>query len=165
MIKRIHKNIQGIIISVLDFFYPLFKRWLPIQTYRYAASGGGNLLLSIVIYYISFHFILQKQIVELPFIAISAHIASLIIAFLVTFPIGFYLNYAVVFEGSYLRKRIQLFRYLMVVFACLLLNYVLMKVFVEIWHWYPTPSYIFTQVFVTTFSYLSQRYFTFRRKN
>lgn len=164
MIARIHRNIQALILNILDFFYPIFRNWMPVQTYRYAASGGGNLALSVLVYFISFQYILQKELVELPFIAISAHIASLIIAFLVTFPIGFYLNYAVVFNGSYLRKRTQLFRYLMVVFACLILNYVLMKIFVEYWHWYPTPSYIFTQVFVTAFSYLSQRFFTFKKK-
>ncbi len=135
--------------------------FVPLQTFRYAASGGGTQLLNIVIYYLSFHYVLEKEILHLPVVAISPHIAAWLIAFCVTFPLGFYLNYAVVFSGSYLRRRIQLMRYFMVVLVCVLLNYVLMKLFVERFLWYPTISFIITTILVTIFSYLTQRNFSF----
>jgi putative flippase GtrA len=49
-----------------------------------------------------------------------------------------------------------------VVFICILLNYVFLKLFVDYWGWYPTPSKILTTLFVVTFSYLSQKHYTFR---
>ncbi|ADY50983.1 hypothetical protein Pedsa_0401 [Pseudopedobacter saltans DSM 12145] len=164
MLKNLHLFIRSVLIAIIDSFYPLFKRFMPLQTFRYAACGGGNQVLNIFIYFISYNFILKKEIIHLPFIAISPHIAAWLIAFMITTPIGFYLSFAVVFNGSYLKKRIQLFRYFAVVMICILLNYMFMKLFVEHLHWYPTISFIITNVLVTAFSYLSQRNFSFRQK-
>lgn len=167
MVKHIHHVIQKFLILILDWLFPWFQKifpWMPVQTFRYAAVGGGNMLLNILIYFLTYNYILEKEIVHLPFIAISAHIAAFMVAFFITFPLGFYLNYALVFHGSYLRKRTQLSRYFIVVLICILLNYGFLKLFVEQWHWYPTISYIITYGLVTVFSYLSQRTFTFRQK-
>lgn len=95
-----------------------------MQTFRYAACGGGNTALDIFIYFISYNFILDKQIVDLGIVAISPHIAAFIISFSVTFPIGFVLSKYVTFEQSNLRGRVQLFRYMQIVASCILLNYV-----------------------------------------
>ena len=164
MLKHIHLFIRSLLINIIDSLYPLFRSFMPLQTFRYAACGGGNQALNIFAYFISYNFILRKQIVHLPIIAISPHIAAWLIAFLITTPIGFYLNFAVVFNGSYLKKRIQLFRYFTVVMICILLNYIFMKLFVERFHWYPTISFIITNVLVTVFSYLSQRNFSFKQQ-
>ena len=135
---------------------------MPLQTFRYAACGGGNMLLNISIFAITYNFILEKEIVYTPLTAISPYIAAYIISFFVTFPIGFYLSMFVVFPESYLRRRVQLFRYFTVVVICIFLNYILLKFFVEQFGWYPTPSLMVTTVLVVTFSYLSQRHFSFR---
>jgi len=164
MLKNVHLFIRSALISIIDSFYPLFKRFMPLQTFRYAACGGGNQALNIFVYFIAYNFILKKEIVHLPYIAISPHIAAWLIAFAITFPLGFYLNFAIVFNGSYLKKRIQLFRYFSVVLICILLNYIFMKLFVEQFHWYPTISFIITNILVTVFSYLSQRNFSFKQK-
>lgn len=164
MLKEIHLFIRSVLISVIDSFYPLFRRFMPLQTFRYAACGGGNQVLNILVYFVSYNFILKKQIVHLSYIAISPHIAAWLIAFAITFPVGFYLNFAVVFNGSYLKKRIQLFRYFSVVSICILLNYILMKFFVEQLNWYPTISFIITNILVTVFSYLTQRNFSFKQR-
>jgi putative flippase GtrA len=97
-------------------------------------------------------------------IAISSHVAAFFIAFCITFPIGFYLSMFVVFQGSYLRKRIQLVRYFAVALVCIFLNYVLLKLFVDSWGWYPTPSLMLTALIVITFSYLSQKHFSFKKE-
>jgi putative flippase GtrA len=46
----------------------------------------------------------------------------------------------------------------------LLLNYVFIKFFIDILHFYPTMAKITTSVVVIAFSYLSQRYFSFKAK-
>lgn len=133
------------------------------KTFRYLACGGGNTLLDIVLYFISYNFILDKRVVHLPFnVAVSPHIGAFIIAFMVTFPIGFMLMRHVVFHDSILRGRVQLVRYIMMVAVCILLNYVFLKLFVEQFHFYPTVAKIFTTIIVVAFSYLTQRHFTFK---
>jgi putative flippase GtrA len=160
----VHHKIRLGILSLVDFFYPPFRRFMNLQTFRYAACGGGNTALNILVFFISHNFILQKEVVYLGPLAISSHVAAFIIAFLITFPLGFYLSMFVVFQGSYLRKRIQLIRYLMVALACIILNYVFLKLFVDVLQFYPTPSMILTTIIVITFSYLSQKHFSFKKE-
>nr|MBC7611734.1 GtrA family protein [Pseudopedobacter sp.] len=164
MFRSLHQKIRTFILSLIDVFYPIFKKWMPLQTYRYAACGGGTTFLNILIYFISYNFVLKKEIVHFSFIAISPHIAAFIIAFFLTFPIGYYLNTFVVFQGSYLKKRIQLFRYFLVVCINILLNYLFIKIFVEKFGWYPTPSAMATNAILIVFSYFSQRNFSFRKE-
>lgn len=160
--KKVHNTIRQAILAVVDFFYRPFSRFMPLQTYRYAACGGGNTALNIFIYFIAYNFILVKQVLHVGPVAISPHIAAFLIAFGVTFPIGFYLSMFVVFQGSYLRRRVQLLRYFLVALICIGLNYVMLKLFVDGFGWYPTPSLMVTTVIVVLFSYLSQRHFSFR---
>lgn len=150
------------IIAAIDFFYPPFRRFFPLQTFRYAVCGGGNTLLDIFIYFVSYNFILQKQIVYTPVGAISPYIAAFLIAFAVSFPTGFYLNRNIVFPGSTLRGRIQLFRYFLLVLVCIALNYVFIKLFVEQFHLFPTVAKMLTTVIVISFSFVTQKYFTFK---
>lgn len=163
--RRLHHFVKASILQAVDFFYPLVRRFMPLQTYRYAACGGGNTGFNIFLYFILYNFILQKQVLHLGPVAISAHIAAFLLAFCVTFPTGFYLSMYVVFTGSHLRRRVQFARYFLVALTCILLNYVLLKLFVDGLGWYPTPSMILTTVFVVIFSYLSQRHFSFQKKD
>lgn len=156
--------IRDNIIAFIDFFHKPFSKWINEQTFRYLACGGSNTVLDIFIYFISYNFILAKQPVELSFITITPHIAAFLISFSVSFPLGFTLAKYIVFQESNLRGRVQLFRYALLVATCILLNYVFLKLFVEWFHWYPTPSKIVTTVIVALFSYVSQRNFTFKVK-
>ena len=162
--RQVHNRIRKAIFSVLDVFYPLFRPFMPIQTYHYAACGGGNTLFNIFLYHMFYNFVLNKQVLHVGMLAFKPHVAAFIMAFIVTFPIGFYLSMYVVFQGSYLRRRIQLIRYFMVAMACVGLNYILLKFFIETlgWHEHPTLSLMATAVIVIAFSYVSQRFFSFR---
>ena len=161
--KAVHYKVRAFILSFIDLFYPLFRKFMTIQMFRYAACGGGNFLLNVFLYFVSYNFILEKQVLDLDFIAFKPHIAAFFMAFIITFPIGFYLSMYVVFQGSYLRRRVQLLRYFLVALGSVILNYVLIKFFVEYLNFYPTPALITTAGFVILFSYLSQRHFSFRQ--
>ncbi|MEO8720787.1 MAG: GtrA family protein [Ginsengibacter sp.] len=152
------------IIAFIDFFYPPFRKVVPLQTFRYAVCGGSNMLLDIVLFYVSFNFILQKQIVDLGFISIKPYNAALCMAFCVTFPLGFILNKYIVFSTSYLSGSVQLFRYLLIVAANLLLNYLILNLLIQYLHFFPTIAKIFATVIIVTFSFLSQKNFTFKAK-
>ena len=140
--------------KIVDFFYirPV-RAVIPLQTFRYAICGGVNLGLN---------FILDKEIVRLGFVAISPYIAAFLVVFPITFVTGFWLQKHIAFKYSPLRGRTQLFRYLISVLGSVLLNYLLLKFFVEAVHLYPTPSQAVTSLLIIGYSYLMQKYFTFR---
>lgn len=153
---------KNLILKVIDFFYPLFQRFMPLQTFRYAACGGSNTLLDIFLFHEFESSFSKKGVVHAGVFAISPHVAALIAAFCITFPIGFYLSRYVVFTESDVRGRTQLIRYFSLVLACMALNYTFLKFFIEQLHIEPTLSKIFTSVIVVIFSYLSQKHFTFK---
>jgi putative flippase GtrA len=160
--QKLHEHIRGWILQLVDLFYPLFRRFMPHQTFRYAACGGFNTVLDIGLFFVSYNYLFHKEAQRIGMLTISPHIASFLSAFLVTFPIGFYLSRYVVFQETSVAKKVQLFRYFIVVLGCLILNYVFLKLFVEVFGWYPTPSKLATTVFIVAFSYYMQKYFTFK---
>jgi putative flippase GtrA len=149
-------------LPIIDFFYPPFRRLMNLQTFRYAASGGGNTVLGLIIYTISFKYILFEKQFDFGFYAFKGHIAALIASFLVTFPVGFFMAKYVVFMDSNMRGRVQLFRYFMVCMFNLALNYILLKIMVESFRIYPVIAQVLTIAIVVVFSYLAQRNFSFR---
>ncbi len=162
--QKLHIFLRNLILKTVDLFYPFFRRLMSLQTYRYAACGGFNTLLDISLFFVSYNYILKKLPFDLGFMVIGAHIAAFLMSFLVTFPIGFYLSRYVVFQETSVAKREQLGKYFMVVLGCLILNYLFLKIFVDVLGWYPTPSKIATTFFVVAFSYFSQKNFTFKSK-
>ena len=137
---------------------------MPLQTFRYAVCGCTNVMLDLFIYFISYNFILQKENLDLGIVVFKPHVAALLMAFCVSFPTGFLLSKYIVFQDSALRGRIQLFRYMLIVGINLFLNYVLLKILVEYFHFYPTIARTFAIAFIVTFSYLSQKHFSFKVK-
>ena len=150
------------VTALIDFFYQPFKKWLPLQTFRYAACGGANMVLGFLIYTFSYKFLFREQVFDLGFYAFKPHIASLILSFLINFPVGFFLNKYVVFVDSNIRGRVQLFRYFFVFVSNLFINYLLLKILVEILHMNAILSQVIATVIVVTISYLLQRHYTFK---
>ena len=122
------------------------------------------MVLDLLLYFISYNFILHKQILDLGFVAISPHITAFLISFSITFPLGFLLAKYITFSQSVIKGSVQLFRYGVTVFMCIFLNYVFLKLFVEQFHWYPTISKAVATVIIAIYSYLSQKHYTFRQE-
>ncbi len=137
---------------------------MPLQTFRYAACGGGNACLGLLTYFISYRYIFVKEIFDFGFFAFKPHIAALFLSSSITFLIGFILNRYVVFTTSNLRGRIQLFRYFLSFAFNLVVNYALLKLTVELLHWNVLVSQVLTILVVIAMSYVTQRHFTFRVK-
>jgi len=160
---KLHNLISKVILAIIDWVYPIFKKMMPLKTFRYAACGGVNTILDISLFFVAYNYILKKQIIHLGWLTISPHIASFILSFCITFPIGYYLSRYVVFQETTEPKRKQLMKYFIVVLGCILLNYGFLKLFVDLFGWYPTMAKIVTTFFVVIFSYSSQKNFTFKR--
>ncbi len=152
------------IISFIDFFYPPFRKFMPEQTFRYAVCGGANTVLGLALFKILLVYVFKFQNVDLGFYTFKPHNAALFISFCVNFLVGFILMKYVVFVDSNLKGRIQLFRYLLSFLLNLTLNYFILKVFVEVFGWWPFLSQCITTVIIVTISYLSQKHFSFKKK-
>ena len=164
MRRHIH-SARDLILPLIDFFYPVFRKLMSLQTFRYAASGGINTFLSLTVYFISFKYFLNEKTLYFDFYAFKPHVAALFISFLFSFPFGFFLMKYVVFSDSKIKGRVQLFRYFMIYLFNLVLNFILLKILVEIFHIYPVPAQVLTAIVVILFSYVAQRHFTFRIRN
>lgn len=79
--QKLHFFIRNLILQTVDLFYPLFRRFMPLQTFRYAACGGFNTVLDISLFFIAYNFIFLKQPVQIGALTIGAHIASFYRAF------------------------------------------------------------------------------------
>lgn len=161
MRRHIH-SARDLVLPIIDFFYPPFKKFMSLQTFRYAASGGGNTFLGLVIYYISFKYIFAEKVFNFGIYAFEGHVAALIVSFCITFPVGFFMSKYVVFSDSKMKGRIQLFRYLMICLFNLVLNYILLKLLVEKFSIYPVLAQVLTLCIVIVFSYIAQRNFSFK---
>ncbi len=137
---------------------------MPLQTFRYAACGGGNALFGLITYIVSYRFIFREQVLQLGFFAFEPHSAALFISSGITFVLGFVLNRYVVFTASNLRGRIQLFRYFLSFSFNLVINYFMLKLLVEVLHWEAVLSQVFTISLVIVISYFTQHHFTFKVK-
>ena len=170
------QKIAQIITKIIDFVYSPFQKYVPKELFRYAACGGGNMVLDWILYFLTYNFIIGHDLVYLNIpivncqlsivnyqICLTPHIASLCIVFPITLLTGFWLNKYVTFTQSSLRTARQLTRYILIVAVNLSVNYFGLKLLVESFGWYPTPSKIAITLFTIIISFLGQKYFTFRR--
>ena len=182
-VSRMNRLAQ-IITKIIDFFYPPFRRFMSEQLFRYAACGGGNLVLDWVLYFLIYNFVIGHDLINLQFTiynlqfsqAITPHIATLCIVFPITLLTGFWLQKFVTFqtpnkgEAPNLQTKTQsqtpkqLSRYILIVFINLAINYFGLKLCVEIFGWYPTPSKMFITLITVAVSYLGQKHFTFAKQ-
>lgn len=153
---------KAMISRFIEFFYPPFRGLMPLHTFKYAACGAANSAIGFSVYVLCYYRVFKGRVFDFDFYAFEPHVAALIVSSTVSFILGFVLNRYIVFTGSYLRGSIQLLRYLLSFVINLVVNYFLLKVLVEFWHWNPIISQVITIAFVIVMSYFTQRHFTFR---
>jgi putative flippase GtrA len=153
---------RDFIISLIDFFYPPFRKVFGLQTFRYLACGGGNALLNLVVFSAGYNFLFTSKVVYILGFAISRYIAAYMLALCISFPVGFCLNRYVVFQTSNLLGHTQFVRYAGVTFINIFLDYALLHLLVGYFKFWATPSQAFIIVVLSLFSYFCQTYFSFR---
>jgi len=150
--------------SFIDRYYVQgLQRYVSPTMFRYAVCGGVNMVLDVVWYYLIYHYIIALRYIDLGVVVISPHVASLVVVFPITFFTGFWLNRNVAFRSVEVGQGLQLFKYALTVVGSLLLNYVCIKLFVEVVGVWPTPAKALTTAVCVAYSYLSGRYFTFKK--
>ena len=156
-------NVAQLLIRGIDLLYiPQIRKIVSRDIFGYGICGGANMVLDTLWYYVLYHYVVCEQFVDLGIVVMSPHIVTLCLVFPITFFTGFWLNRLVAFRVTHLRSRRQLVRYALSVVGSIVINYVCMKLFVESFHLWPTPSKMLTTVISVVYSYLAARYFTFR---
>lgn len=151
------------VTRVVDFFYvrPL-RGVMSLQTFRYAACGGTNLVVNWLLYALLYDVVLQFDYLNLGVVYISRHIAALAVTFPVTLLSGYWLQSRVSFRGSPLGDRVSSVRYLITTLGSLAINYVCLKVLVEWCGVYAPAAQVITSLITVVYSYLMQKHWTFR---
>lgn len=162
MIRKTLQSTQNLVCSLINTSYPLFRSFVPAETYRYAVTGGMNTAFDIFLYFIFYNFVLDKHDMSLGFLTISPHIGAFLLVFPITFTSGFLLAKYITFTQSEIRGRTQLLRYGISVTGSIFLNYILLKFFVEYLRLWPTFSKAATTIIVVGYSYVVQRFYTFK---
>ena len=156
------QKIRTLILSLIDFFYPPFKKIVGQQTFRYAVCGGSNAALNLLIFSLSYNLLFTSTYIY-PFgIAITRYIASYMVALSISFPIGFLLNKYVVFQQSNLQGKVQLMRYGALTITNMLLDYSLLHLLIGYFGFWATGSQAFIIIILSLISYLFQTYYTFK---
>ncbi len=152
------------IITFIDFFYPPFRKIMPLQTFRYAVCGGSNVAFGFFVYTFTYHFILHKEIVHIAGYSFEPYSISLCLNSISNFIVGFLLNKYIVFPESNIHPHIQLFRYFISLVISFSLNYILLKAMIGFLYINAVLAQLIATIIVIGVSYITQRYFTFKVK-
>lgn len=156
------KMIRNTIIKFIDFFYiPPVRKYVPLQTFRYAVTGGANMMLDALLYFAIFNFVLCKTDVHVGQWVVSSHIAAYIITFPIVFLNGLWLARNITFQNSPLKANTQRARYLLVTLANIIIKYAGIKVLVHL-GLFPSVTNALMTIVTVVFSYIMQNKFTFK---
>ncbi len=154
---------QGLIQQFLQLFYTPFSKWLPFEIYAYLAVGAANTLLNILLFTLFYEVILPKQTFDFTLFAIESYTLSLLIAFVLTLPTGFWLSKTFAFLNAQSSQTAwQFSKYFLVVLQGLLSDYLVFKLCIVFLAMDPVGAKITSTFLVISINYLLQKYFTFK---
>ena len=159
------KKTIGLIQQFIHFFYPPFKKILTFEQFRYIACGGFMAMFDVFMFYVCYNFIFKGLFIDIGPWHMSPHVASMWLPVPLILCMSFLLSRFVVFTETNLKKTTSMFRYLLLAISCFLLNFGLIKLFVEVCHMHPVVSKIACTALVAVYSYLTQKYFTFKTRH
>ncbi|HEX7366017.1 MAG TPA: GtrA family protein [Pelobium sp.] len=129
---------------------------------RFFLSAGIATLFDVLIYYSAINYLFNYQRVRVLSFSASAHNISLCISYSCGVVVNFLLTKYAVFTESNLKGRKQFRRFAMIAFLGFFANYSLLRLFVEFFDFYPTPSRIASALSLGVASYYVHKLFTFK---
>lgn len=152
--------------SLLKWFYPLFRNLIPYEVYAYLSVGAINTALNILLFALFYQWVLPTGTINLGFLHPASYTLSLVLAFVLTVPSGYWLAKQFVFASKAPSSRTptQLLKYFLVVLQGLVSDYLVMKVLIEYGGVYPTLAKVISTFLILMLNFFLQKYFTFRTK-
>lgn len=156
-------NFKYWLIKTTDYLYLPFKRFIKLQTFRYAFCGGTNALLNIIIFSVCYNLVFKydTSFLNLP---ITRYAKAYTVALSFSFPIGFTLLKSIVFKESNVKAKTQVLRYTLVNLSCIIFDYLLLYLLIGYYNLPATLSQTFILMILSLYSYLCQTHFTFACK-
>ncbi|RQO64392.1 hypothetical protein DBR40_25545 [Pedobacter sp. KBW01] len=145
-----------IISKTLDIFFPLFKKVMTKEVYRFLAVGGVCFFLNFCIFHSSYFFLYKDN-----FHPVKPHTLALLSSLSITIFVGYFLNRSYVFVTKEANEQRQFFRYFLttilnVLISIYLLDFLIMaKINVTI-------AFILNVVIVQTINFFVQKNFSFK---
>lgn len=157
---------KALIRRAIDWLYfPLLHRYFPRELFRYGICGATVVGIDWVLFWLSYHYLFDERERDAGFFVFSAYTLSKAISAPVGALIGFWLQKNITFRGSSLRGATQFWRYLLVFAINFMVNILIGKDFlVERFGLWATPANMAVTVLTIAFSFLMQKYFTFRQR-
>ncbi len=143
-----------------NYLYRVFSS----KVIRFFLSAGIATLVDVLIYFAVINYIFHYQRVKINGYSASAHNFSLCISYSCGVVINFLLNKYAVFSESNIAGRKQFRRFALIAFLGFFANYSLLRLFVEVFGFYPTPSRIASALSLGVASYYVHKLFTFKIK-
>jgi putative flippase GtrA len=143
----------------LDLPYPIFKRLMSFELYRYLAVGGICFLLNMMIFHIVYYYLLHYTPTENIFF--NNNLKSLLSSMCVTVPTGFYLIKNFVFS-SVLNEKKQFFRYSISSIASVFLSKKLLDFFIINLHLQVTIALLLSITIIQVGNFFFQRKVSFK---
>ncbi len=166
LIANINDWVASIITRLIDLLYlPIVRRFVSRISLRYFVCGVCNyVLFDAAVYYLVYHYVVGCRDVSVASFVVSAHVASLIVVFPITFLTGFWLNRYVAFNVTQPTISSQIAKYALSVAGSILLSYVALKFFVERVDVWATPAKMLSSVVTAIYSYIIARFYRFKGK-
>ncbi len=142
------------------FFYRIINN----KVVRFFLSAGVATLVDVLIYFTVINYVLNYQRVYIGTYGASAHNFTLCISYSCGVIVNFLLTKYAVFNESNIAGRKQFRRFALIAFLGFFANYGLLRLFVEVFDFYPTPSRIASALSLGVASYYVHKLFTFKIK-
>lgn len=129
---------------------------------RFFMSAGIATLADVIIYFFVINFLFEHQRVYFGVYSASAHTLSLCVSYSCGVAVNFAITKYAVFNESTLAGKKQFSRFALIAFIGFFANYGLLRLFVEVFDFYPTPSRITSALSLGIAAYYIHKFFTFK---
>nr|WP_294894167.1 GtrA family protein [uncultured Pedobacter sp.] len=148
------------ITNETDYLYKIINN----KVVRFFLSAGIATLIDVFIYFIVINYVFHYRRVNIAGHTSSAHNLALCISYSCGVVINFLLTKYAVFNESNIAGRKQFRRFALIAFIGFFANYGLLRLFVEVFGFNPTPSRVASALSLGVASYYIHKLFTFKIK-
>ena len=139
-----------------------FVKFIQSKVVKFFLSAGVATLVDVLIYFFIINYIVDHQRVYIYSVSASAHTFTLVISYSCGVIVNFLLNKYAVFSESNVAGRKQFLRFALIAFIGFFANYGLLRLFVEVFDFYPTFSRITSALSLGIASFYIHKLFTFK---
>ncbi|ADY51497.1 hypothetical protein Pedsa_0925 [Pseudopedobacter saltans DSM 12145] len=143
----------------------VWQNLLQNKVIRFFLSAGVAAVIDSIAYYIIINFVISHSSVHIGDRIIKAHEFSFLISYSLGVLVNFSMTKFIVFTDSTLKNRQQFSRFVLVACLGFFANYGLLKLFVEIFDFWPTFARVSALLCLGVASYYVHRLFTFRNED